>query len=137
MPIKTDGGQEEAVVREDIKTMNSHTKSKHIDSNSATLAIHKSFTQQTGLPDNFVHMKKFTNLNTTHHHRNEDQEEGSVTITENQSNFNSDEGVDSIMISHSDHMLEETTAHLLHVHNHKREQQKNHQIGRKESIATF
>lgn len=67
-------------------------------------------------------MKKFTNFDAEHHNNLDQNKKDMKDIEECESNFDSDEGV---MMSHSDHMLEETTAHMLHVHNHKKEL-KNH-----------
>jgi hypothetical protein len=70
-------------------------------------------------------MKKFTNLDATHHNCLDNQQpEGMKNGKDCQSNYDSDEGV---MMSNSDHMLEDTTAHMLHVHNHKRDLKNHHQ----------
>lgn len=66
-------------------------------------------------------MKKFSNLDATNHNYDLDEQNAQQIKKEEDlvSNFASE--VDSIMINHSDHMLEETTTHMMHVHNHKRE----------------
>jgi len=64
----------------------------------------------SALPDNFVHMKKFTNLDTTHHHNMFENENNDDM--DNKDDFSSGE-VDSIMISDQD-LLNDTNTHLLH-----------------------
>lgn len=57
----------------------------------------------SALPDNFVHMKKFTNLDATHHHNMFENDDDDMA---DKDDFSSGE-VDSIMISDQD-LLNET-----------------------------
>lgn len=70
-------------------------------------------------------MKKFTNLDAEHHHYENNE---NVKNADNlESGYGTEDCVDSIMISGSENMLEETTTHLMQVNQHKREMKISHQ----------
>ena len=83
------------------------------------LLIHSSFQQQRHMqPDNFVHMKKFTDLDTMNHHHDGDCI-GTSHHDEDSKSLREDEEIDSITSKSMVQLLEETANNHLYTNYNK------------------